>query len=371
MKAKNIFFLILLFSFIIVQSVSAVNYETPTFKIIPDKSSYTPGDEVIITADVKLTDSGDDTFPDEDTLKAFTELENPQWTYEIKINGHGEEMESSKNPLGISGWQLNYPSKGNDIIVSYSFTATVPEVTSTGDLIFFDIYQTDEDGNEYTAGAAEPIKRTVLNPEDIEKLQEIVEGELVEFNDQIQSKLNAGVDVSAAQAKYNEAAADVKSSKTASYDTASDLLTEAQALIEEGENLLNQSWAQMAIDGAQETLDSVDFYITDFKNNRSMGNDARVINIETKIESAQSSLNSARSLFNDGSYTQAYTLAETSNSKAAEALTYAEEVYAEVSKGILPDFGSFTFIIIGLVIVVLAVVGYLVYSRATSWDELG
>ena len=102
-----------------------------------------------------------------------------------------------------------------------------------------------------------------------------------------------------------------------------------------------------------------------------MGNDARVINIETKVESAQSSLNSAKTLFNDASYTQACTLAETANSKASEALTYAEEVYAEVSKGFLPDFGSFTFIIIGIVIVFLAVVGYLVYTRATSWDELG
>lgn len=370
MKAKNIFFLILLFSLVIVHSVSAVNYETPTVKIIPDKTSYTPGDEVIITADVKLTDSGDDTFPEEDTLKAFTELENPEWTYEIKINGHGEEMESYKNPLSISGWQLNYPND-NTIVISYSLTATVPEVTSTGDIIFFEIVQTDEDGNEYTAGAADPVERTVLNPEDIENLQGIVEDELAEFNDQIQSKINTGVDVSAAQSKYDEAEDKIKDAKTASYDEASELLTEAEDLIDEGEDLLNQSWAQMAIDNAQETLDSVDFYIADFKNNRSMSNDARVINIETKVESAQSSLNSAMSLFNDGSYTQAYTLAETSNSKASEALTYAEEVYAEVSKGILPDFGSFTFIIIGIIIVVLGVVGYLVYTRATSWDELG
>ena len=370
MKVKYIFILILLFSLIFIQSASAVNYEAPAVKIIPDKSSYTPGDEVIITADVKLVDTGDETFPDEDTLKAITELKDVQWTYVIKINGHGEEMESSKNPLSISGWELNYP-KDNTIVVSYTLTATVPAVTSTGDMIFFQVMQTDEDGTEYTSGAADPVEKTVLNPEDIDKLQDIIGADLAEFNDQIQSKLNAGVDVSAAQAKYNEAATDLKNSKTASYDTANELLTEAQSLINEGENLLNQAWAQMAIDDAQETLDNVDFYISDFKNNRSMGNDARVINIETKVESAQSSLNSAKSLFNDASYTQAYTLAETSNSKATEALTYAEEVYADVSKGILPDFGSFTFIIIGIVIVVLAVVGYLVYTRATSWDELG
>ena len=370
MKVKYIIFLILLFSLVIVQSASAVNYEAPTVKILPDKSSYTPGDEVTITADVKLTDSGDYTFPDEDTLKAYTALKDPKWTYEVKINGHGNEMESSKNPLSISGWELNYPSD-NTIVISYTLTATVPDVSSTGDVIFFQIIQTDEDGNEYTTGAADPVERTVLNPDDIDKLQDILDDDLADFNDQIQSKLNAGVDVSAAQTKYNEAAADIKNSKTASYDEANELLTEAQSLIDEGEVLLNQAWAQMAIDDAQETLDSVDFYLTDFKNNRSMGNDARVINIETKVESAQSSLNSAKTLFNDASYTQAYTLAETANSKASEALTYAEDVYAEVSKGFLPDFGSYTLIIIGIIIVVLAVVGYLVYTRATSWDELG
>ena len=99
--------------------------------------------------------------------------------------------------------------------------------------------------------------------------------------------------------------------KTASYDTAHVLLNDAQTLIDEGEVLLNQAWAQKAIDESQNTLNRVHFYITDFKVKRSMANDARVINIETKTESAQSSLNSAKALFNDGNYAQAYTIAET------------------------------------------------------------
>jgi len=371
MKAKYIFFLILLLSLAIVQSVSAVNYDTPVVKILPDKSSYAPGETVIITADVELSDSGEYTFPSGDTLKAYTSLDNPDWTYIIKVNGHGEEAESNRNPLSIGGWQLNYPSDDNTIVVSYSLTATVPEVASTGDRIFFQIIQTDDSGNEETTGAPDPVERMVLNPEDVTTLREVLEKELETFGEQIASKMNVGVDISAAQAKYDEAEEKIKDSKTASYDEGHVLLGEAETLLDEGEVLLNQAWAQKAIDDAQATVDSTNFYITDFKVNRSMGNDARVINIETKLESAQSSLNSAKSLFNDGSYTQAYTLAETADSKAEEALTYAQEVYAEVSKGLIPDFGSFTFIIIGVIIVVLAVVGYVVYSRCTSWDELG
>jgi|GEM_PF-4685557 len=104
MKTKNILFLILLIFFVSVQSVSAVNYEKPTIKIIPDKTSYTPGETVIITADVLLTSAGDSTFPSGHSLKAYTELEDIEWVYNIKINSHGEDLESTKNPLTIAGW---------------------------------------------------------------------------------------------------------------------------------------------------------------------------------------------------------------------------------------------------------------------------
>ena len=70
-------------------------------------------------------------------------------------------------------------------------------------------------------------------------------------------------------------------------------------------------------------------------------------------------------------YAQAYTVAETAHAKASEALASAEELYAEVSKGIIPDMGGAgLFVIIGIV-VVIAIVGFFVYRRQTSWDELG
>ena len=70
-------------------------------------------------------------------------------------------------------------------------------------------------------------------------------------------------------------------------------------------------------------------------------------------------------------YAQAYTVAESAHVKASEALASAEALYAEVSKGIIPDLGGAgLFIIIGIV-VVIGIVGYFVYRRQTSWDELG
>lgn len=370
MKSINILFLAILLSLIAVQSVSAVNFDKPVVKMLPDESAYTPGESVTMTIDVPLSSTGDSTFPDTNSLKVYTGLEDPQWTYTININGHGETLDSNKNPLVIKGFELDYPSSSNDIVISYTLEGKVPEVPSTGDKIFFEIIQTDSNGNE-VSGAPDPVTKMVINPDDVSTLRGVVETELSNFNTEIQTKINEGVDVSAAQEKYNEAENLIEDSATSSYGEANEQLAKAQDAIDEGKTLLNRAWAQKSIDNAQAVLQSIDFYILDFKNNRSMGNDARVINIETKVESAQSSLNSAKSLFNDGNYPQAYTLAETSKTKAEEALTYAEEVYGEVSKGLLPDLGSFSFILIIVVIVIVAVIGFVIYSRYSSWDELG
>lgn len=373
MRKQIIFLAFIILTFCLVNSVSAANYDDPVIKITPDKSSYSPGDSIILSADVPLASTGDSTFPAAHSLRVLTELDDPQWYYTIKINGHGEEKTVTKRSVTLSGFLLDYPSSGNSISISYTLEATVPEVSSTGDLIFFQITQLDGSGNEVVGQETEinPTYRLVVNPEDIDKLRDIVETSLNDFNTQLQDKLKTGVDTSLAQAKYDDARTKFVQSATASYSDAHTLLEDAQTLIAEGEKLLNQAWAQKSIDRAQATIDSISFYITDFKVNRSMTNDARVINIETKVESAQSSLNSAKTLMNQENYPQAYTLAETSNTKADETLATAEELYAEVSKGIIPDVGGVgIFVIIGI-IVVIAVVGIVIYRKKTSWDELG
>ncbi|MDD4126369.1 MAG: hypothetical protein PHV39_01610 [Methanomicrobium sp.] len=368
---KQIFFLVfVIIALLTVQSVSAANFDEPIVKMTPDQDSYAPGDSVIVSADVSLASTGDSTFPEAHFLDVLTELDNPTWYYTILINGHGEEKGVTKKKLELSGFLLDYPSSGNTITISYTLEGEVPDVSSTGDIIFFEIYQLDGSGNQVSGGDYKE-ERLVVNPDDIDKLREIIETSLAEFNTEIQDKLKTGVDTAAAQANYDSARTKFIQSATASYSDANTLLADAQTLITEGEVLLNQAWAQKSIDEAQATIDSISFYITDFKVNRSLTNDARVINIETKVESAQSSLNSAKALMNDKNYPQAYTLAETANTKAAEALTSAETLYAEVSKGIIPDVGGAgIFLIIGIIVVV-AIVGIVIYRKKTSWDELG
>ena len=367
---KSILFLVLaIFALCLVQSVAAANIQEPVTKVTPAQTSYTPGDKVTVTAEIPFATTGGSTFPGQHSVRAYTDLDNPEWVYTVKINGHGQEQTASRQVLTISGYMLDYPSQ-NTISLSIVVTGTIPSIPTSGEKAIFSIEQLNENGNT-VSGSHYEVDVMIVIPEDIDKLRAIVESDLSTFETEINDKLKTGVDTSQAQAKYDAAREKWIQSATASYATAKVLLDDAQKLITDGKSQLEKAWAQKSIDETTAALERTAFYITDFKVNRSMTNDPKVINIETKVESAQSSLNSANGLMANENYAQAYTVAESAHVKASEALASAEALYAEVSKGIIPDLGGAgLFIIIGIV-VVIGIVGYFVYRRQTSWDELG
>ena len=367
---KSILFLVLaIFALCLVQSVAAANIQEPVTKVTPAQTSYTPGDKVTVTAEIPFATTGGSTFPGQHSIRAYTDLDNPEWVYTVKINGHGQEQTVSRQVLTISGYMLDYPSQ-NTIALSIVLTGTIPSMPTSGEKAIFSIEQINENGNT-VSGSHYEVDVMVVIPEDIDKLRAIVESDLGTFETEITDKLKTGVDTSQAQAKYDAAREKWIQSATASYATAKVLLDDAQKLITDGKTQLERAWAQKSIDETTAALERTAFYITDFKVNRSMTNDPKVINIETKVESAQSSLNSANGLMANENYAQAYTVAESAHVKASEALASAEALYAEVSKGIIPDLGGAgLFIIIGIV-AVIAIAGFLYYRHTTSWDELG
>ena len=210
MKVKSILFIsLLIMLFVAVHSAAAVNFQTPVIKILPDT-----------------------TFSDNHDLRVYTELSNPQWTYTIKVNGHGQEITSSGSTLTISGFALAYPTNDNDVVVSYSLTGTVPSVSATGNKTFFEIYETDSSGDE-VSGAPTPLTEIVVNPSDVSTLRSVVETSLSDFNNDIQMKANSGVDVTEAQKKYDKAEQLIEDSTTASYGDANEMLQEAKNTIKE------------------------------------------------------------------------------------------------------------------------------------------
>jgi len=118
----------------------------------PDQDIYSSGENISIAADVSLTSSGDSTFPASHSLEAYTELDNPKWYYTILINGNGEEQESTKKNLIITGYLLEYPSDQNEITVRYRLEAEIPEVSEKSDRMFLELSEIDGSGNIVSGG---------------------------------------------------------------------------------------------------------------------------------------------------------------------------------------------------------------------------
>ena len=91
--------------------------------------------------------------------------------------------------------------------------------------------------------------------------------------------------------------------------------------------------AQESIDKTNAALEKTASYINDFKVNHNMGNDAQVISIEKKVESAKPSLNLANNYLASGEYDKAKRVAEVALSEASGALANAESLYEELSTG--------------------------------------
>ncbi|WP_157202203.1 hypothetical protein [Methanoplanus limicola] len=118
----------------------------------PDKSEYEIKEPVCIKANAELESSGDQTFPAPHSLKAYTELDNPEWHYIIKINGHGEEQVTKGKNLIISGYLLEYPSDKNEIKIEYLLEGNIPEINEISNQTLIGLSQIDSSGNIASSG---------------------------------------------------------------------------------------------------------------------------------------------------------------------------------------------------------------------------
>ncbi|EHQ35925.1 MEMAR_RS02690 family S-layer glycoprotein [Methanoplanus limicola] len=138
------------------------NFDEPVIRIQPDSSGIPPGETVSVSADVKLSSSGESTFPSSNSLEVYTELESPHWTYNILINGHGSVAESYANRIDISGYLLDYPPYKNEIAIRYRLDGRAPEVSEPEEKEVFRLSQLNEYGNAIPGGEIS-CKKTVDN----------------------------------------------------------------------------------------------------------------------------------------------------------------------------------------------------------------
>jgi hypothetical protein len=189
----------------------------------------------------------------------------------------------------------------------------------------------------------------------------------------LDEKLRLGVDTTAVETKYTSAQTTINNAKTAigtkSFSSAQTHLTNAQTLITQANTDLDKTWSQFEIDQATETVNEVNGMITYFKVNRSMGGDARVVEIVSKYESAGQTLSSAKTMFDQGNYAQSRILANESGMKAQEAYTLATDLKGQIGEGF--SFGGIYLYLGIFVLAIMAIGGFVLYKKRFKWDELG
>jgi hypothetical protein len=205
-----------------------------------------------------------------------------------------------------------------------------------------------------------------------------MKAKLAEIKADIDEKYDLGVDTTVAQQKYDAAKAALDSANiklTTSPSEVTGLLTQAGTAGLDAKDALDQAWAAMTIQQADDMITSVNGLVTEFKVNDSLkDSDPRLVPIINKFDLAARSLSDARNFYNQKQYTSVRTDAAQSLGYANEAWNLSLSLKTEMGKGFalpgLPNLGAFLPILL-VAVVILVIAGVIIYRRKMHWDELG
>ena len=378
MKGLTKWIIIAVFLIFCIHAVSAFGVETIT---VDPSGSLTPGTPVIVTFKVTLSGSGAETFPSSNELDMSTDLDKPTWTYSLVLDGvDTPQPSSSGRVLAVSGWILAYPSSMEESM-KVTVQGTAPTVAQTSNKTMIKIQEVDSHNNII---ANSVVERTtmVVNVAEVQNKVTEEESALQTFRSHIDEKSALGVDTAAAEAKYSESDQKIKTAKSlpsTQYTQAFDNLNAAQTAINDGETALDRAWADNEVTNAQIPINNVDAVIAWFKGNQSTADDVQLPTIITKREVAVSYISAANDDISNGNYAQARAKAQDAFNKGNESYTDALKRQYDIEHGGLFSWLKLPniklpggiFLIVGIVVVVLAVVGYVIYRKRSRWDELG
>ncbi len=333
------------------------------------------------TADftVLFSSSGGYTFDNANVLVMDTELDNPTWTYAIVMDGIENPSKTVTGPnIRLSGWELSYPSD-REISLKGKMIGTAPVVESSTNKTVIRIREVD-DRNNVISGTEVIRKKMVLNPASINQGVSAQATTVADFKARIEVLAAAGVDVGAVQAKTGQAEAYIKDAKaTSDAVKAQTDLTAAGKLIDELKVAVPALEASKSIGDAQASIDQTENLITYFKENKSMGSDARLMPIIASWDIASERLTAAKDLNSAGKYDEATRKANEALEKANEVLANAQSLKETVDKNPFAAIGGMfsnlagMAMTIGIIIgvVVLVIVAIVLFRRRRRWDELG
>ena len=347
---------------------------------VDPSGSLTPGTPVIVTFKVDFSPSGEETFPSANELQMSTDLDKAKWSYSLVLDGvEAVQPSNTGRVLSVSGWVLAYPAAVEEAM-RVTLEGTAPTVSQTTNKTMIKIAEYDSHSNLISSTVVERTA-VVVNIAEIQNKIAEVESTLLSYRSHIDEKSALGIDTASAEAKYSEADQKIKSAKnrpSTQYTLAFSDLNAAQASISDGEVALDRSWAENEIMNAQIPINNVDNVIAWFKANKSTSDDVQLPAIIAKREVAVSYISTANDEISNGNYAQARTKAQDAFNKGNESYTDALARQKVVESGWLGWLKLPTiklpggiFLIVGVIVVVLAVVGYVIYRKRSRWDELG
>ena len=351
----------------VVQAASALNVKTE--KINPESGALEPGQQV--TAHYVLSynmvqDSGGDKFQtmNDEMLEFSTGLQNPSWDFTVYRGGTAVSTlptRSGNNPK-LMEYEISY---GADAELDVQLRGTVPKTGSSNILIVkIEHLQGDVVKDTYSK------VRDVVNPDQVVTSLTVQQQRLKDLKTDIDDKTGKGVDVSAAQAKYDAANQALTSAASVGPSQAAGYIATATKAMDEAKSLLDKAWAEKEVSNTAATLETLDGMITYFVESRSMGSDPQVVAIMTKRESAVQFYSQAKDNLNANNYPLARSKATDGQNKANEALADANALREKIGEGFSINGNLLLYVGIGIV-VILVVAGVVIYRKKTGWDELG
>lgn len=354
--------IILLLALVCVVQVASANFDVKTETVNPASGALEPGQQVtaryVLTYDMLTSDGNDETF------EFSTGLQSPSWNFIIYRDGVDiyKTTKTGYYPT-LTEFEVAY-GKG-DMEIDVQLAGKVPTSTS-GKVEVIKIQQLrDKDVKDtYT------LTRDVVNTAQVESSLSAQQQNLKALKADIDAKASQGVDVSAAQAKYNTASQALTSAASAGPSQAASYITTASKAIDESKALLDKAWAEKEVSNTAATIESLDGMITYFVENRSMGSDPQVVAIMTKRESAVQFYSQAKDALNANNYSLARSKATDGLNKANEALTDANKLQEKIGQGFSLGGDLLLYLGVGIVLV-LIVAGVVIYRKKAGWDELG
>jgi len=379
MKSVIKYTIISMILLISVIQVAGATFSVATPDVSPSSGSLSPDTPIYFETTLTFTSTGDSTFPGSDDIRFYTDIgKSAHWKAYVILNGiepNDPTNTATGSTLTIDGWELEYPND-NTLTIDVILEGEVPSnIPGTGEYTIFKITERDSTGIERTgSGYVYEYTRNFVDPDDIINSINVAKVDLENLRTDIDAKSALGVDVSQAEAKYNEADAALRSAEvTTDYGQGADYVSTATTAIAEGDTLLKQAYATKYINDATNVINHIQAVYNHLTINMSMSpSDATLLNLNSQLTNAKTLLSSAIDKYNSGSYLDAQSKADEALTTAQQINSTANQLYTSSKESIFSALFNNIFLIIGVIVaVILIFVGYTFFRNRSGWDELG